>query len=221
MDRTEIRKYCAEALGTFILTFIGAGAVMANAFGSGMGIAGPALAFGFAACIAICMFGAISGAHINPAVTAGFFILKKIEAADALRYITAQIVGATAAGLALAWTLGSLVPIGNAVTALRNTLHPVQGILIEALLTFFLMSAVLGSGKERGQKPIHTGAIVGMVIAMDILAGGIFTGGSMNPARSFGPAIVAGIWKDQWVYWVGPILGASLGAWASKFWHGK
>jgi len=214
----EMKKYSAEALGACMLTFIGAGAAMANAFSGGMvGVAGIALAFGFAAFAAVYTLGAISGAHINPAVTVGFFIVKKITAPEAARYIISQLVGATAAGLLLSWTFGSLTPMSNAVTTLRYMLTPMQGVLIEALLTFFLMSVVLAFSKERNTKAIHAGAAIAMVIAMDILAGGIFTGASMNPARTFGPAIVAGVWKNHWVYWVGPILGAAAAAWLSPF----
>lgn len=222
MDTAHIKKYIAEAIGTCILTFIGAGAAMANAFSGGaLGVGGIALAFGFAALVVIYTFGSISGAHINPAVTLSFFILKKMDGAEAIRYIASQLVGATAAGLILSWTFGSLTTISNAVTTLRFGLSPLQGILIEALLTFFLVSAVLAFARERASKPLYGGIAIGTVIAMDILAGGVFTGASMNPARSFGPALVAGIWTNQWVYWIGPIMGALAATALAKFLHEK
>lgn len=205
------KQYLAEGIGTFILVFVGAGAVMANTLtNGGVGLVGIALAFGSAVMTMVYVFGRISGAHLNPAVTIALLADKKINLKDSLGYIAAQLTGATLAGVILFLSFGSLGFVGKGVTTLSSSINASQGVLIEALLTFFLVLTVLNLN--------NGGVVIGLVIAMDILMGGALTGASMNPARTFGPALVSGVWINHWVYWVGPILGGLAAVLVSKIW---
>ena len=165
----------------------------------------------------ICSLGHISGAHINPAVTIGFLITGKIEAKDALIYILSQLIGAMLA----AYSLKVFVPGAMEASLGGQSISPnvsiVAAIFIEFVLTFFLVTAIFGTAvDDRGTFSAVAGFGIGLVVTVDILAGGPFTGASMNPARSFGPAIISGTWENQIVYWVGPIIGGAI---ASLFYN--
>ncbi len=219
MDTT--RKLVAEALGAFFLCFAGIAAILSTQqpIASGAGLVGIALAHGLALSIAVNAFGGISGAHHNPAVTLGFLATGRIAPALAVLYILAQLVGATIAAAACktifpvevvdAAKLGIPLPSGPWVS--QNIL-----LLTEFILTFLLMTAIFGTAVDtRGQAVKIGGFGVGLTVAFDILAGGAVTGASMNPARSFGPALVYG--HDQlggvhWCYWAAPIAGAVVAA---------
>lgn len=216
------RRYLGEAIGTAALVFIGAGAVMANVLTNGsVGIVGVALAFGFVILAMVYIFGPISGAHINPAITIAFWATGKTSLQDAIGYILFQLLGAFVAALALLLTFGDLVDVGAGVTVLAEGVTTGQGVFIEAVLTFFLMLAVLAFVQKKSSDFFHGGTVIGLVIAMDILLGFGLTGGSMNPARTFGPAIVANLFTDHWVYWVGPIVGAVAAAFLWRWFYEK
>lgn len=209
---TETWKGClAEIIGTFFLTFAGAGAICVNAYtNGGVGLVGIALAHGLALSVAISAFGGISGGHCNPAVTIGVLLAKKMKAGDAAAWIVAQLVGSTLAAFAL--TL--ILPSSATSAAHLGTPEVAEGIgagaaiLMEAILTFFLLTAVfLTAVDERAPRSI-AGFGIGLTVAFDILCGGPITGASMNPARTFGPALAGGYWALHHVYWIGPILGA-------------
>jgi MIP family channel proteins len=205
-----MRASLAELLGTFTLTFIGAGAIIANAAGGGGGLVAIALAHGLALSVAVYATGHISGGHINPAVTCAMFATKKIGGGKAIAYIIAQLLGATIAAIALK----SLYPAAAVESAkLGATLgslsaaEPMKTLVIEAFLTFLLVTTIFGVAVAKGGPKNVYGFAIGLTVCLDILAAGPLTGASMNPARSFGPALIGEHWDVHHVYWLGPILG--------------
>jgi len=205
----------AEALGTFALVFIGAAVVVVNGGfpNSGIGLLGIALAHAVVLAVFVTATMTISGGHLNPAVTIGLLVTRRIDPASAAAYIVAQLAAACA-GAALVKALlpaaavrGAL--LGTPVIASSVTMG--QAVGIELVLTFFLMSAVFGTAVS-ADSPRVGGFGIGLVLLFDILVGGPLTGAAMNPARAFGPALVAGEWQGHIAYWVGPILGALLAA---------
>jgi aquaporin Z len=206
----------AEAVGTFTLIFIGAGSIIANQLTGGkVGIVGIALAHGLAIATMVAATGHLSGGHLNPAVTWGFMVTRRLPVNVGITYILAQLVGASIGGLLL--TAAYPEAARRAVSLGTPTLDPAVtagvGIVVEAILTFLLVFVIFGSAVDpRGHGAIAPLAI-GLVITMDILAGGALTGAAMNPARAFGPALFSGMWASHLVYWVGPFLGGGLAAW--------
>jgi aquaporin Z len=208
------RRAVAEALGTFGLIFFGCGSVMVSALpGAGYGLLGVALAHAVALSVMITATMSISGGHLNPAVTIGLLSVRRIDGRTAGVYVLAQLAGAALgaltlrlvfpAGIARAGTLGTPV--------LANAMNMMDGILLEAVLTFFLVSAVFGTAVAP-DAPKVGGFGIGLVLLFDILVGGTMTGSAANPARAFGPALVSGTWYAQPVWWIGPILGGVLAA---------
>ena len=214
---TTVRVLLAEFLGTFLLCFIGIAAILSTtpAVGGGGGLVAVALAHGLALSLGVHIFGGISGAHFNPAVTIGLLATGRIKLPLALLYVVAQLAGGVV-GAALcaatfpadavtATTLGTPLPAAWAST---NTV-----LLLEAVMTFLLVIGVFGTAVDDRGKTVKIGAFgIGLMVAVDILAGGPVTGASMNPARSFGPALVAGHWDFHWMYWAGPLAGGIAGA---------
>jgi len=199
----------AEFIGTFALIFIGAGAGALNA-----GLVGVAFAHGLVVLGFAYAYGHISGTHINPAVTLGVWAAGKIDAARAGSYIVFQIAGGIVGALALRWILGG-TETGLGLTQLAHSLDvkgttiaitPVIGVVLEAILTFFLVNAVMNAGIS-GKATIPGGLAIGLTLTFCILMGGPLTGASLNPARSIGPAVATGNFTDLWVYLVGPALG--------------
>jgi MIP family channel proteins len=211
------RAYLAEFLGTFFLCFAGIGAILSGtpAVGAAGGLLAIALAHGLALSVAVNAFGGISGAHFNPAVTIGMAVTQRIGVAAAGVYIGVQLLGAVAASLmcraifppeAVAQGLLGL-PLPQAWVSTGSL------ILAEAVMAFVLMLAIYGTAiDDRGRAVKIGGFGIGLTVAFNILAVGAITGASMNPARSFGPALVSGIWSFHIYYWIGPILGAVLAA---------
>jgi len=190
-----------------MLVFIGPGAASVEAWSPGtVTPVGIALAFGFAILAGVYALGHISGAHFNPAVTLGFALRGRFPRADALSYVGAQLVGAAAAALLLRALMGTTG--AAAVTIPRIGLISALG--VEVVLTFFLMLVVVAVSTDARVSGRVAGLAVGLAVAFDALMGGPLTGASMNPARSFGPALAAGIWTAHWLYWLGPLVGAWL-----------
>lgn len=209
---TLVKPALAELIGTFILTFIGAGAG-ALAGSNGGGILAVAIAHGVALMVIIYALGGISGAHVNPAVTAGLAVTGKIGWDRAVAYWVAQFVGAAIAAFLLAYFIGPSHEIGGlgATVGSLTTTDPLKTMLLEAILTFFLVLAVYSSGVA-GNNGNLVGIAIGFVLMMDILMGGPLTGASMNPARTFGPALVTGHFEYLAWYIVGPVVGAVAAA---------
>ncbi len=213
----EVKAYVAEFLGTFYLCFAGIAAILSTQppINSGAGLVGIALAHGLALSIAVSNFGGISGAHVNPAVTAGMLVTGRISPRMAGGYVVAQLLGASVAA-----ALCKMIFPAEAVQQ-GNLGIPLPGfevgtgtvLLVEAILTFLLVTSVFATAvDERGAGVKIGGFGIGLTVAFDILAGGPVTGASMNPARSFGPALVQGDFQLHWCYWVAPLVGGVLAA---------
>jgi len=204
----HFRDSLAELIGTFTLVFIGAGAG-ALAGANGGGIVAVALAHGVALMVIVYAWGPISGAHVNPAVTFGLAVTGRISWSKALQYWIGQLVGAALAGFLLRFLLGTTGNLG--MTLPSTSVTALQAVVIEAVLTFFLVIAVYGSAVA-GRNGNAAGLAIGLVLTMDILMGGTLTGASMNPARSFGPALALMSFNGFWIYIVGPLAGGAIAA---------
>ncbi len=208
------KRSIAEALGTFALCFIGAGAICTNQWTNGaVGLLGIAMAHGVVLSVMISALGHISGGHFNPAVTVGVLTGRKIDVNTAAVYVIAQLIGAAAAGYLLKAIVPVSVwdPVHLGTPALAVGIGVAQAIVLEAVLTFFLVLAVYGTAVDaKGSWNAIAGFGIGSVLIFDILVGGPLTGASMNPARTFGPALAAGFWEHHAVYWVGPLIGGIL-----------
>jgi MIP family channel proteins len=204
----------AEMIGTFAFVFLGAGSVVANTLSHGaLGTVGVALAHGLALALVISIFGATSGGHINPAVTIGFLVTGRIKVGRAALYILGQLIGAVLAGLVLRGIFPAMdwqsAMLGT--PALGSGVSAGTGVVVEIILTAFLVFAVFGTAVDP-RAPKIGGFGIGLMVMVDILAGGVLSGAAMNPARAFGPALAGGYWTNQWIYWVGPIIGAIIAA---------
>ncbi len=208
------KAYIAEFIGTFSFVFIGAGAIITDAwFPGSVGLIGIALAHGLALAIMISATGHISGGHLNPAVTVGFLVAGKMKVGKGMGYIASQLIGGIVAGLLLRVifpaTIWTQVNLGT--PGLDPRIGVGTGILVELILTFFLVFAVFGTAVDK-RAPKLGGFGIGLVLVFDILMGGPLTGASMNPARTFGPAVASAFWTNHYVYWVGPLLGGIIAA---------
>jgi aquaporin NIP len=214
-----VRRALAEGLAAFSLVFAGAGAVVVDAVYDGvLGHVGIALVFGLVIMAMVYATGHLSGAHINPAVTAAFALTRHFPAKDAAAYVGAQLAGAIAAALLLLalWPgapgdLGATVP----------TVSIGRALAYEVVLTAFLMFVIMAVATDVRAVGAGAAIAIGGTVALDALFGGPVTGASMNPARSLGPAVAAGEWQDFWLYLVGPVVGAALGAFAYQAVRGE
>jgi aquaporin Z len=212
-----MRRLAAELLGTFFLVLCGTGAIVINEVrGGAVTHVGVALTFGLVVLALVYALGETSGAHLNPAVTLGFFVARRFPAGRVLPYALAQCVGALLASGALrllflgdSTTLGATRPAGPAW----------QSFALEAALTFFLMFVVLSVSTGAKEKGLMAGVAVGSVIGLEALFAGPVCGASMNPARSLAPALVSGDLAALWVYLAAPPLGAALAVSACRCVH--
>ncbi|MFI5278920.1 MAG: MIP/aquaporin family protein [Gemmatimonadales bacterium] len=208
--RSTLRPLVAELIGTFFLVFCGVGAAVSELYRSGtVGFVGIAIANGVALAIGISATMAASGGHVNPAVTIGLWSIGRIDPIKATQYVIAQLAGAIIAVLAVKFlypdVAGQIAIYG--APRLATDVTVTQGILIEAIMTFLLAFAVMGTIVD-GRAPKMGGLGVGLIVVCDVLAGGQMTGAAMNPARAFAPMLVGGMWTGVAIYWVGPVLGA-------------
>ncbi|MBI4532190.1 MAG: aquaporin [Candidatus Latescibacteria bacterium] len=206
---TPLKSVLAELIGTFTLVFIGAGAGALAGINGG-GILSVALAHGVALMVIVYAWGSTSGAHVNPAVTFGLALVGNINWGKAIGYWVAQFVGAAIAGYLLLYLVDAETGLG-ATTGSLTMSDPLKTIVVEAVLTFFLVTAVFGSAVA-GRNGNAVGLAIGLVLTMDILMGGSLTGASMNPARTFGPALATADFSYLWMYFVGPLLGGGVAA---------
>lgn len=211
--RDSWRHFVAEFIGTFALVFVGGAAIMiARDTNSPAGLLGIAFAHGLILAVMVSALMRISG-HFNPAVTIAFAAVRRIEIPMAGVYILAQIIGAIVAAYALKWTfpfaLFEATRGGGQAIALQVTGG--QAFLLESIATFFLVLVVFGTVVDP-KAPRIGGLAIGFVVAANILAIGPLTGASMNPARSFGPAVASGVFEAQIIYWAAPIAGAIVAA---------
>lgn len=206
-----MKKYIAEALGTFALVFCGTGAIIINEFSSGtVSHQGVAITFGLIVMAMIYSFGKISGAHINPAVSIAFSVTKLFKKKDLIPYIIAQLIGAIIASLLLRFLFPENELLGSTLPA--GPWH--QTFVLEIILSYFLMLGIIfvSQNKELAK---FTGLVVGGIVLLEAMFAGPVTGASMNPARSIAPAIVSGHLEYLWMYILAPILGMILasGTW--------
>jgi aquaporin TIP len=212
----DLRRTAAEFVGIFALTFIGAGSIMA----SGNNLLAVAAAHGLILAIMVSALGHISGAHFNPAITFGFLITGRIVPLLAGAYWIAQFAGATFAALLLRWIFPDAVVDAAKLGApmLSPAIGVAPGLVLELVMTFFLAWVVFATAADpRGAFKSIAGFAIGLTIGADILMGGPLTGAAMNPARAFGPELVADYWTDAWIWYVGPLIGGGLAALAYEY----
>lgn len=199
MTRLTSRALAAETLGTFALVFFGAGVSVVQTQTGAPGHLGVAVVNGLTVAVVIGVLAPISGAHINPAATLALVLARRFALAHALPYVLAQLTGAALAAMTLLALFGREGRLGATVPSTSTS----PAFVLELMLTFFLLLAALRSGLPW---------VVGGFVTLAITMGGPITGASMNPARSFGPALVGGVWDAHWLYWLAPLAGAALAA---------
>ncbi|AEV94493.1 MIP/aquaporin family protein [Pediococcus claussenii] len=211
-----MRKYISEIIGTFVLVFVGT-ATVTIAKGDVLAIG---LAFGLAVTIMAYSVGAISGGHFNPAVTLGMFINKRISASDAIYYVVSQFIGAILASAVVKFLLSSMnAPTNN----LGQTDFPIisagAAFFVETLITFLFVFVILLVTSNKYGNANFAGLIIGLTLGFMIIVALNLTGGSLNPARSFGPAIFVGgkALSHYWVYLLAPLVGSAIAAYTAKF----
>jgi aquaporin Z len=204
-----MNRYLAECIGTFCLVFAGCGAIVVNSLTGGamIGHLGVAITFGLIVTAMIYSVGNVSGAHINPAVTVGFCLARRLPLRDGAAYVVAQLAGGCLAAGALRMIFPTADTLGATFPA--DWASPLQAAVMEGVLTFILMFVILNVSTGHMEKGIMAGVAVGGVVALEAIFGGPVSGASMNPARSLGPALVGGTLVDQWVYLAGPLVGAA------------
>jgi aquaporin NIP len=214
-----LRRALAEGLAAFALVFAGCGAIVADTVHAGaLGGIGVSATFGLVIMAMVYATGHLSGAHVNPAVTIAFTLTRHFPLRDAVAYVVAQLAGAAAGAFVLlaAWSakpahLGATLPSVGAGTAL----------LYEVVLSALLMFVIVAVATDTRAVGAAAALAIGGTVGLDALFGGPVTGASMNPARSFGPALASGAWHDFWIYVLGPVLGAALGALAYQLVRGE
>jgi MIP family channel proteins len=212
MEYDVIRKAIAEFLGTFALVLAVIASLVVATQGGG-GLVGTALAQGFVLAIMVSSFGHISGGHFNPAVTLGFLLTRRIEPVLGVIYMVAQFAGAIAASLLLHYLYPEQAELEVGVTAISADFGSWEALILEALFTFFLVWVVFATAvDEKGAFSAISGFAIGLVLAVSVLSIGPITGSSINPARTFGPALVENEWSDAWIYYVGPFVGGAVAA---------
>lgn len=216
MKATFPQRLLAESLGTFSLVLAGCGAVVVESQTGALGHVGVALTFGLVVAMMVAAVGHISGAHINPAVTVAFALFRHFPWRAVPAYVVAQLGGAVAGAAALVAlfgrgeaALGATSPAGGAM----------QSLGLEVLLSAALMFVITAVATDTRAVGELAALAIGAAVAVGALWGGPISGASMNPARSFGPALFAGAWQAHWLYWLGSLIGAALGAGAYRLLH--
>ncbi len=211
------QKLTAEFIGAFALVFFGEGAVCVDWYphaSNALGLFGIATAHGLAIAIMVCALGHISGGHFNPAITIGFWVTKRLNTLDTVAYWIAQLAGATAA----AFLLKAIIPedtwhaVALGTPMFAHDFTRLNGMLLEGITTFFLVLTVFATAvddRSAAFRPV-AGFAIGISIVLGIMVAGPFTGGALNPARAFGPALASSHWQNHGIYWVGPLAGGFL-----------
>ncbi|WP_205410276.1 MIP/aquaporin family protein [Aquimarina longa] len=202
-----MRKYISECIGTFSLIFCGTGAMTINEVtGGDVSHVGIAITWGLIVMAMIYAFGEISGAHFNPAVTIAFAYAKKFEWKEVPKYIMAQCIGAICASSVLLF----LFPTSEFLGGTLPVLDDLRAFVLELLLTYFLMVVIINVSSGSKETGTMAGIAIGGVVLLEAMFAGPMTNASMNPARSFAPALLSGHWEHQWLYFTAPIIGALL-----------
>jgi MIP family channel proteins len=209
------KKLLAELIGAYILVFAGTGAVMINDITGSLGHVGIALTFGFVVVALIYSFAHLSGAHFNPAVTIAFWSIGEFHSKKVIPYIGAQLFGAIAASASLYFLLNENFVTMSEVSYLGATLpngSVTQAFGFELILTFILMIVICSSAVHGKATKDFAGLAIGLTVGLEAMFAGPITGGSMNPARSIGPAVMSGNYEHLWIYIVATIIGAVIAA---------
>jgi MIP family channel proteins len=208
-----LRRGAAEFVGAFALIFVGAGAILAAGPISEPGVVGIALAYGLAMAVMVSAVGHISGGHFNPAITLGFLVTGRLHPILAVVYWIAQFGGAVAAAALLRWIFNDTNEGNLGAPILNPSIEPEAGLIIEAILTFFLVWVFVATAADpRGTFKSIAGLAIGLTVTMGVLMGGALTWAAMNPARAFGPELLSNDWDDFWIWYVGPIAGGVIAA---------
>ena len=209
------RCWLAETLGTFALVFSAILSISGTAIGSAPGVpvnlVSVGLAQGFAIAVMVAALGAISGGHFNPAVTFGFVVTGRIDLFKGILYWSGQFAGAVTAAFFIASLFGQAA-VGAATPDLGKDVNIYAGMMLEAVTTFFLVLVVFGTTVDKRAPKNLSPLAIGFTVALNIMVIGPLTGGAMNPARAFGPALAAAQWANHFVYWLGPLAGGGLAA---------
>ena len=210
----NMRRFVTECLGTFMLVFCGTGAVVVNeVVPNSLGNQGIAVVFGLVVFAVIMLFASVSGAHINPAVSLAFYLGKQLSFKRTMAYTVGQLLGAALASVMLWFLFPENTHYG--LTQPNGTIW--QSLVFETILTFMLVLVIFGVAKQFGiQNIMAVAAAVGAVVLFEAMFAGPICGASMNPARSFGPALISGQWQFFWIYCLGPFLGAVLAVFVFK-----
>jgi MIP family channel proteins len=209
------KRVLCELIATCTVTFVAAGAICTDRYSGGeLGLTGTALAYALALAVMMTATRGVSGGHVNPAVTLAVCLTGKMRAPPAILYLVAQLVGAAIAGVLLRRTFSVEIwqPVSLGSPTLGAGVSPATGLFIEAVLTSALVFVVLLVAVSDEAHGGFYGFSAGAALLCGILIGGPLTGAALNPARAFGPALVSGTWSDHWIYWIGPLAGAILGA---------
>ena len=208
MNAFLLRRAGAECIGTYALVTAGCGAVIVDHLTGALTHLGVAASFGLVILVMIAATGHLSGAHFNPAVTIAFGLTRHFPWRDVPLYLGAQLTGATLGALTLRLIFGPIAGLGATVPAGGAR----QSLILETLLTAVLMFVIMAVATDTRAVGELAAVAIGATVGLDALWGGPISGASMNPARSFGPALVSGVWQDHWIYWAGPVIGAAIGA---------
>lgn len=208
-----LQRALTELVGTYALVTAGCGAIIVNDLTGQLTHLGIALTFGLIILVMIAATGHISGAHFNPAVTVAFAVARHFPWIEVVYYVVAQTLGAILGALTLWALFGNTAQLGATTPSSNAT----QSFVLEIVLTAFLMFVIISVATDTKALGAPAAIAIGFTVMLDALWGGPISGASMNPARSFGPALVAGVWNDQWIYWLGPLIGAVIGALVYEF----
>lgn len=205
--RTSLKKYTAEILGTFALVFCGTGAIIINQETAGV-ITHPGIAFTFGLIVMVMIYalGPVSGAHFNPAVTIAFTVAKRFPLKEVTPYLVSQCAG----GFMASFTLHFLFPSSEFLGSTLPAGSEMQSFILELLLTFFLMLVIIQVATGSKEQGMFAGLAIGSTVLLEAMFAGPVCGASMNPARSFAPAVVSGHLEHLWIYLLAPVVGAIL-----------
>ncbi|WP_281991144.1 MIP/aquaporin family protein [Aquimarina aggregata] len=202
-----MRKYISESIGTFSMIFCGTGAMTINEVtGGDVSHVGIAITWGLIVMAMIYAFGEISGAHFNPAVTIAFAYAKKFEWKEVPKYILAQCIGAVAASSILLFLFPDSEFLGGTIPSIDSS----KAFVLELILTYFLMVVIINVSTGSKETGTMAGIAIGGIVLLEAMFAGPVTNASMNPARSFAPALLSGNWQHQWLYFIAPVIGALL-----------
>lgn len=202
------RRVLAEAFGTAALVFVGPGAAMLSASTQVINHLGVSIAFGVIVALLVLLLGPISGAHINPAVTLALWWMKRIPRRDVLPYVIAQCAGAVAAAFLLRALLGDVGHVGATIPSVSTMTAFAIEFAASAMLAFVIFAVT----SQQNMQPLVPPVAIGLTVFVGAYITGPWTGGSFNPARSFGPAVASHTWTAHWIYWLAPITGMLAGA---------